>query len=329
MDGQLFDIIFSPINIALTVLLMTIFLYWIVTMLFGVDFDMDFDVDFDVEIDTDLDIDTDTGMDTSNLSFDDVANAEVKKENIIKDRRKELKWWQIILVYFNFVELPFMFTFTFWILCWWFLTVFFTYWTGSYDNAFGFVIFAAAIIPSLILTKILTAPFKSFFKNFNKDGEESIDFVGRTGVTLSKISGDRIGTVKIVIQSSPLTIYGKSLDGELIESGQDVLIIKEIVRQNILFYSIISNKLNTYGFIRNRSSNCNNRSSGRHIFNHCILSDYRYVLQKKSHRVRHSSKRGLEALQWPLTKGCMSFPYCIKSKSWIFPSRRLRSGGWE
>ena len=138
MDGQLLEIIFSPINIALTVLLMVIFLYWIITMLFGVDFDLDFDVDFDVDVDMDVDIDTDTGIDTSSMSFDDIANAEVKKEDIIKDRRKELKWWQIILVYFNFVELPFMFTFTFWILCWWFLTVSFTYITGTYENALGF-----------------------------------------------------------------------------------------------------------------------------------------------------------------------------------------------
>ena len=226
MDGILIDIIFSPINIALTLLLILIFLYWIITMFFGLDFDVDFDVDFDIDVDADVDIDAGTGLEASDLSVDDVANAEIKKEEIIKDRRQKLKWWQIVLVYFNFVELPFMFTFTFWVLCWWFLTVFFTYLTGSYDNAFGFVIFAAAIIPSLILTKILTTPFKRVFRNFNKNGEEALDLVGRVGTTVSRISGDKIGSVKLIIQSSPINVYGKSLDGTLIEPGQEVLIIK-------------------------------------------------------------------------------------------------------
>jgi len=227
--NELTTIFFSPVNMALTILLIILFLYWILTMLSGLDFDLDFDVevDMDIDVDTDIDIDTDTALDSGNVTFDDFANAEVKQEDILPNRKKDLKWWQIILVYFNFVELPFMFTFTFWILCWWFLTVITTHLTHSYNNSFGFLLFFLAIIPSLILTKILTTPFKGFFKNFSKKGEEALDLLGRKGTLLSNLSGDKLGSIKLIVDSSPINVYGKSLNGEVIKSGQEVLIIKE------------------------------------------------------------------------------------------------------
>jgi hypothetical protein len=237
--NELATVFFSPVNIALSILLVILFLYWILSMLSGLDFDLDFDVEIDVDVDTDIDIDT--SLDSGNVTFDDFANAEIKKENILPNRKKELKWWQIVLVYFNFVELPFMFTFTFWILCWWFLTVFFTNLTHSYNNSFGFIIFFAAIIPSLILSKVLTTPFKGFFKNFSKKGEEALDLLGRRGTLLSNLSGDKLGSIKLIVDSSPINVYAKSLNGESIKSGQEVLIIKESSDKKYFFIQSYKN----------------------------------------------------------------------------------------
>lgn len=223
MQDSLFNILFSPINFALTVLLILLVLYWIFSLLLGLDFDVDFDVDFDM----DIDVDTSIGMDGSNVGIDDTMNAEIKKENVRKKPTDDLKWWQVILVYFNFVELPFMFTFTFWILFWWFLTVGLTIMTGSYDNIFGLFMFLIAVLPALFLTKIFTTPFKKFFKNLQKDGVASLEIVGRSGVAVSNISGDKIGSVKLVIDSSPISIYGMSIDEKRIEAGQNVLVIKQ------------------------------------------------------------------------------------------------------
>ena len=97
------DILFSPVNISLTILLIILVLYWLLTIISGIDFDLDFDVEVDVDIDSDIDIDTETSLDSGNVSIEDVSNAEVKHQNIIKNRRKDLKWWQIVLIYFNFV----------------------------------------------------------------------------------------------------------------------------------------------------------------------------------------------------------------------------------
>ena len=153
-------------------------------MVTGVDLDLDVDVDVDIDIDIDADVDVDVDADADvahieggNVDFQDVMNTEVNREDVVGNRRKSLKWWQITLIYFNFVGLPFMFTFTCWIFVWWFCTTVATTVTHSYDNTFGFIIFLLAIIPSLFLTKIFTTPFKRFFKGFKQDGDERIDLV--------------------------------------------------------------------------------------------------------------------------------------------------------
>lgn len=224
---DLLNILFSPVNMALSILLLLLFIYWILTMISGLDFDLDFDVEVDLDIDTDIDIDAATALDTGNVSIDDFANAEIRHEDILPKRKKDLKFWQVFLVYFNFVELPFMFTFTCWIFSWWVLTVSATYLTGSSNNSVGFLLFFAAIIPSLILTKIGTSPFKNFFKHLSRKGVEALDLVGRKGYLSSNISNNKLGLVKVTVEDSPITIYAKSLNGEVINAGEQVLIIKE------------------------------------------------------------------------------------------------------
>ncbi|PHS06605.1 MAG: hypothetical protein COA88_10390 [Kordia sp.] len=196
-------------------------------MLFGLDLDFDMDFDIDVDADFDADMDTDTSFDVTGLDIEEISNIEIKKDAIVGNKQKELKWWQIILIYFNFAELPFLFTFTSWIFFWWSLTVIGTYITGSYDNSFGLVIFLGAIIPALIINKIFTTPFKAIFKKLERKGVDNLDLLGRKGTLLSNITNDKLGSVKLVVNSDPINIYAKSLKGETIKSGQQVLIIKE------------------------------------------------------------------------------------------------------
>lgn len=235
--NEIIDIALSPVNVILTILVILLIIYWLFTMISGVDFDLDIDVD----VDTDIDVDTDTGLDAGNIDFADTANTEVNKEDIIKDRRKSLKWWQIILVYFNFVGLPFMFTFTCWIFIWWICTVVSTSITGSFNNSFGYILFLAGIIPSLILTKIFTTPFKGFFKNLNQDGDAPIDITGRTGVILSTISGTKMGSAEVVAENVPMSIYVKSLDGEKLNYKQNILIIKQSEDKNFYYVKSYNN----------------------------------------------------------------------------------------
>ncbi|TSE09725.1 hypothetical protein FOF46_06845 [Aquimarina algiphila] len=232
---ELIDIAFSSVNMVLTILMILLILYWLFTMISGVDFDVDVDVDIDIDMDTDLDVDTDAGIEGGNLDFQDIANTEVNKEDVVGKKRKPLKWWQIVLIYFNFVGLPFMFTFTCWIFIWWLCTVITTSLTSTYNNSLGYIIFLAAILPSLLLTKIFTTPFKGFFKNLNKDGDAPIDLIGRKGTLQSTISGNKLGSAEVIAESNPLSIYVKSLNGEQINYHQKILIIKQSEDKNYYF----------------------------------------------------------------------------------------------
>jgi hypothetical protein len=231
--NNLIDIIFSPVNITLTILMLILVLYWLVTMVSGVDFDLDFDVDMD--IDADIDADFDTNIEGGNVDFQDISSTEVNKEDIVRNRRKPLKWWQVVLVYFNFVGLPFMFTFTCWIFIWWILTTMITTATLSYENTFGFIIMLLGFFPALILTKIFTTPFKGFFKNLNKDGDLPVDVIGRRGVCLSTIKENKMGSAEIVLENTTLSIYIKSLNGEQINFREPILIIKQSTDKNYYY----------------------------------------------------------------------------------------------
>jgi hypothetical protein len=205
-------------------------------MVSGIDFNLDVNVDIDVDMDADLDLDLDS-IDGGNLDFEDVANAEVDREHVVNKRTRRLKWWQVLLIYFNFVGLPFMFTFTFWIFIWWAIAVLTTAITFSYDNVFGFLIVLAAIIPALFLTKIATTPFKSFFKNLNKDGDKAVDFLGRPATLQSTISGDKMGNAEVLADGNPMSIYVKSLDGSELRFRESVLIIKQSDDKNYFLVS--------------------------------------------------------------------------------------------
>lgn len=230
------DLAFSSINLPLTVLLIILIIYWLVTMISGIDFDLDFDVEVDADVD--FDIDSDVGLEGGNLAIEDVSNAEITKEDVVGKRQKPLKWWQVFLIYFNFVGLPFMFTFTAFIFIWWIILMLATALTFSSENVIGFAIFFLAIIPALILTKIFTTPFKSFFKGLNKDGDEPVDFLGRKGICLSTVSGDKMGRAEVVVDGNPMNIYIKSLKGETINYQQSILIIKESADKNFFYVEL-------------------------------------------------------------------------------------------
>ena len=232
--NQLYEVAIAPVNIALTILFALLIVYWLVSTIFGAEFDTDMDIDVDIDVDVDMDLDADFDARTSvDLDAGDISNAEINKEDVVRNRRKKLKWWQIILVYFNFVELPFMFTFTFWVLFWWVISMVGTYFTGSYNNAFGFVFFFGGMIFSLPITKVVTAPFKSFFKNFNRGGEESVVLLGREGVLGRELEGEKMAMLDIVIESSPMKVHVQSKNGIKIPRGTKVQITNKIDNKQV------------------------------------------------------------------------------------------------
>lgn len=221
------DIFFSPVNTALSILVILLIIYWLFSLFSGLDFDVDFDVDVDVDVDIDVDADFDTTAPMETSSVDDALNTEVNKEDVLNKRQRSLKWWQVFLIYFNFVGLPFMFTFTCLVFFWWLISVGITGFMHLHDTQFGFLIMALSFIPAIFVSKIFSNPFKSFFKKLNKDGDAPVDFVGRQGTSLSNIKDKKMGSGKVVIEGNPYSIYIKSENGEPIAYNENFLIIRQ------------------------------------------------------------------------------------------------------
>lgn len=231
------DLLFSEVNLGLTIISFVFIAYWLFSMLLGLDFEIDFDIDadFDVDIDADIDSDSDVHVEGAELDVADAANVEANAKQVAGNRRKPLKWWQVFLIHFNFVGVPFLFTLTCFIFTLWILTMFGTKYTGTENTTIGFLWIPSLILPSLYITKLFTTPFKSFFNMFNRNGDAPIEFVGKMGVMLDNVWDNRIARAEIIHDESPLIINVKSLNQEKIDRNEKILVIKSNKDKTIYF----------------------------------------------------------------------------------------------
>ena len=193
------NVAFSPVNTVLSVLLILSALYWVFTIVTG--------LDIDVGIDADIDADFDAPDGHVHIPEDPSA-------------------WVQFLKFLNLDIVPMTYFLT--------LTLLFT-WLGSvYLTMFiplptwlGIVIIVPLLIGSILLTKIILKPLNPFFKEINHKGERPHDFLGREGRMKSSINGTKTGILEVFIGSDPMTLMVKSKDGEMIEHGDRVVIVDE------------------------------------------------------------------------------------------------------
>jgi hypothetical protein len=215
---ELLNIAFSPVNALLSILLILMMLYWLLTILTGIDLDV-FDIDFDVDADIDMNPDIDADVD-SKIDF------ELNEKEISLDKGGDGFFIQF-LKYFGFDELPFMFLLSVVIFSMWFLSINLNHYLDIESNLIGFILLIPILFFSLFIAKILTKPLVKVYRLVNHPGEEAIDFLGREGRILSAISEEKLGQVEIIIKGDPIKIYVKSFNGIKIDSGEIVEVINE------------------------------------------------------------------------------------------------------
>ncbi|MEN1785038.1 MAG: hypothetical protein AAGF77_07855 [Bacteroidota bacterium] len=222
-----YNIATGSVNLPLTLFLGLLLLYWLFSVVLGLDFDVDADID--VAVDADVDVDVESG---GSVDFQDVGNTEIKKDNVVR-RRGKLNPLQVFLLYFNFVGLPFMFTLTAFVLFWWGISVTGTAITHSYNHTFGYLFFFGGLVPALFVTKIFTTPFKAFFKNFNNKGASELELLGREGTLTSALSGDKMTTLEVMIMDDPIKVLVQSKGGEAIPAHSKVAIVGQVKSKSI------------------------------------------------------------------------------------------------
>lgn len=222
---ELYHIAVGMVNLPLTIFLVILVLYWLFSIFIGLDFDIDADIDIEMDVDVDMDA-------SSSIDMQDASNTEIKREHAMRTRGK-LNVFQVFLVYFNFVGLPFMFTLTAFVLFWWGISMLGTSVTHSYNTTFGFVFFFGGILPALFVTKVFTTPFKAFFKNFNNKGENTLELLGRQGVLTTALSGDKLTTLEISVMDDPIKILVQSKNGASIAANTTVEVVNELKNKSI------------------------------------------------------------------------------------------------
>lgn len=196
---EFLNVAFSPVNTVLSVLLILSALYWVFTIVTG--------LDIDVGIDADIDTDFDTPDGHVHVPEDPSA-------------------WVQFLKFLNLDIVPMTYFLTLTLLFTWLGSVYLTMFLPM-PTWLGIVIIVPLLIGSILLTKIILKPLNPFFKEINHKGERPHDFLGREGRMKSSINGTKTGILEVFIGSDPMTLMVKSKNGELIEHGDRVVIVDE------------------------------------------------------------------------------------------------------
>ena len=204
-------------NAIMSGLMGVMFLYWLVSFLFGA-MDLDIDVDFDHDIDV-----TVGGVDTSGI---DAGHSH--------DPGAMMKFLEFV----NVGKMPFMLI----------ITIFFFFiWLGSLIltsfidieswGGWAVIILLPLMFCSIFLTKFATKPFVKLFLAMGYQGEDAIEFLGRDGVMISNIEGAKIGAANFKIDGNPIRLNVKSKDGKPIRRGEYVVIEEEDIERKFYLVS--------------------------------------------------------------------------------------------
>jgi hypothetical protein len=222
--------LFNPLpNAVMTVLVGVLALYWLYVMLGGAGFgDLDLGVDFDADVDAGAEIpDVHTG--------DIDADADTDADGHVHEAKTESVFVKF-LHYLNVGKVPFMLVLSTFKFLTWICTLIAT--KFIIVDGWGLksiLILIPMFAIGILLTKYATTPMAGFFKQIGYQGEEEIDFLGRSGKMLSTVKGDRIGFAEFIIERNPMKLNVKSHTGEEIAYGDQVMVTDESDDRKIYF----------------------------------------------------------------------------------------------
>lgn len=207
---EFLNVAFSPVNTILSVLLGLSVIYWLFTILTG--------LDIDVGIHSDLDGGAD--VHTPDGHFHAPENDPTA--------------WMHFLKFLNLDIVPVTYFLTLSLLVTWLASFYLNYFIPLPTWA-GLLALLPLMIGGMLLTKMVLKPLNPFFKEINHKGEASYAFLGREGRLKSSIHDDKIGMMEVFIGSDPMTLMVRSKDGTKLEHGTRVMIVDEEPEKRIYY----------------------------------------------------------------------------------------------
>lgn len=216
--AELLNLLFNPLSNGIMTVLTGISLFYWVCMLFSGGGDTDMDIHFGDVADVDVAHDLDTDADV----------------------HAEPSFWSEMMDYINVGKVPLMVIVTLFKFIGWIITLLSSLFFDLASWGFKSVLI---LIPVFIITYIImhyvTKPLVKMYKNIGYNGEESHDYLGRTGILKSTVENDRIGILELVINRDVIRLNVKSQNGKQLPYGTEVMIIKESKDPNV--YEVVQN----------------------------------------------------------------------------------------
>lgn len=208
---ELFDIIFQPVHLIYTSLLLVVLLYWLMVMLGAIDTDaLDFDLDFDVDADVDVDLDIDADIDS------EVSQGEISSGGNV---------FASVLYYFNFGKVPFMLIMSVVILTAWALAIFISLYIPAYNWGHMLIGFLPILFMAFVTAKIVTSPLVPFFEKLN-DAAKPIEYIGQVCRLRLPASAEKFGQAEVFIDNAFLLVNVKTeVDKPPLQAGDEAIIL--------------------------------------------------------------------------------------------------------
>lgn len=195
-------------NLPLTVLLGLLILFWALALVGTLDIDT---MDVDIEIDADGDIDTDVSAGSSGFLTS-------------------------ILKFVNATDVPLMMVISFLTLFMWVIAIISN---AAFNPTHSWLIASGLLIGnffvSCVLVKMITAPFKKFFRAFKKGENDDEPVIGQVGTVKSRVIDAKFGQVEIPRKNgAPAIVNCAMADGhEPLLRGDEVLVFERDKDRNL------------------------------------------------------------------------------------------------
>jgi len=200
--AELLNLLFNPLsNGIMTVLTGLSLIYWVFSFLSG------------------------DGLDTdATFEMGDVSDADASV-----DSNADASFGSKVLEYINVGKVPVMVLVTLFKFIGWILTLASSIIFGLAEWGLRsvFILIPVGIL-SFVLLHFISKPLAKMYKNLGYNGEETIDFLGRTGVLKSTIENKKMGILEVVIQKDVFRLNVVSQSGKKLEYGSEVLIVKPL-----------------------------------------------------------------------------------------------------
>jgi len=194
---ELLQMSLMPANIAATLFLALMVLYWLMVILGALDLDF-----LDVDVDTDVDVDLGTDLDISVGVFDGM------------------------LAFFYLGKIPIMILLSILALCLWVVSIIANgYLNPSGSLILGLPIAAGNLIVSPLICKIVCAPLAKLFMALKRDPNAPADVVGRIcKVTTTQVSA-KMGQAEVPTGGAPVLLNVVADGDHVFKKGDEAVVI--------------------------------------------------------------------------------------------------------